>query len=74
MKIIDVQPKEIHVTLEMPLEEIAALLDYFKLAHPLYQKVYQDSDMTTGDAVESGFIGKLQSLYDDLKKGVPNDS
>ena len=70
MKILDVRPKEIHVTLEIGIEEIARILEFFDLVSPIYTKMMKDSDIATGDYVADEFIGKLRLVYDDVKKGT----
>ena len=70
MIILDVQPKEIHVTIELGIEEIARILDFFDLVSPIYAKMMKDSDIETGDYVADEFIGKLRLVHDDVKKGT----
>ena len=72
MNIISVQPKDIHATLEVSIEEIARILDYYDLANPIYLKVMKDSDMKTGEYMDSEFIAKLRLIYEDVRKGVPD--
>lgn len=74
MNIISVQPKEVHATFEVSIEEIARILDYYDLANPIYQKVMKDSDTKTGDYMDGEFIAKLRLIYEDVRKGVANDT
>jgi hypothetical protein len=74
MNIINVQPKDVHVTLEVSIEEIARILDYYDLANPLYTKVMKDVDIKTGEYMENEFISKLRLIFDDVRKGLTNGS
>jgi len=70
MKILNVLPKQIHVVLELPIEEVERILDYFDLANPIYVKVMKDSDMETGEYMENDFIAQLRHMYEDVHKGI----
>lgn len=70
MQILNVQPKQVHVTFELSIEEIARILDYYDLANPLYMKVMKDADTKTGEYMETEFIGTLRQIFEDIKKGV----
>jgi len=72
MNILTVQPKQVHVTLELSIEEIARILDYYDLANPFYQKVMKDTDTKTGEYMEEEFIAKLRLIFDDVRKGLQN--
>ena len=72
MNILNVQPKQVHVTLELSIEEIARILDYYDLANPLYVKVMKDADMTIGDYMEGEFTAKLRLIFEDVNKGMQN--
>lgn len=72
MEILNVQPKQIHVTFELSIQEIGHILDFYDLANPIYAKVMKDSDMATGEYMDGEFIAKLRQIYDDVRKGIGN--
>ena len=42
MRVIDVYPKDVHVTLEISLKELKMLQSYIKISMPFYGKVVED--------------------------------
>jgi len=70
MNIIDVQPKEVHATLEVSIKEIAHILTFYDSARPLYDKVFSDSMGEEGEYMESEFIAKLRVLLEDVQKRI----
>ena len=74
MKVVDIQPKDVHVTLELSVSEIGRFLDFCEKAMPLYAKVYKDSDASSGDYVAEEIALPLKDIFDDIKKGVGHGS
>ena len=73
MRILDVQPRDIHVAVDFSLAEIKHILSFCDKAHPLYQKVYSDENTDESSFIQDVFIDKLNRLIDDLEKGAQND-
>jgi len=70
MRIISVEPKDIHVEIDFSLFEIKRILNFFDKAYPLYQKVYSDEDTDESSFIQDIFVSKLESLIKDLEKGA----
>ncbi len=70
MKILDVQPKEVHVTFELSMQEIAHVLTFYDSARPLYDKVFADQRSEEGEYMTNEYIAKLRLIFEDVRKGV----
>ena len=65
MKILSIQPKDIHVTFEMSLDQIKLLLDFLdnctmKFRNPKLQK--------SVDYVIQDFFKQLNDMYEDVRE------
>jgi len=74
MRILTVEPKDIHVTADFSYAEIKHILNWAEKAHPLYQKVYTDENTSESSYVQDVFINSLRVLADDIEKGMKNGS
>jgi len=70
MQILDVQPRDIHVMVDLSLAEIKHIVRFCDKAHPLYEKVYSDENTDESSFIQDVFIVKLNRLIDDLEKGA----
>ena len=73
MRIVSVEPRDIHILVDYSFAEIKHILNFCELAHPLYKKVYSDENRDESSFINDVFIDKLRTLADDLEKGVQND-
>ena len=69
MIVISIQPKDIHVTFEISIEEIARILTFYDDARPLYDKVFADSMGEEGEFMENEFIAELRQVFENVQKG-----
>lgn len=70
MKILAIQPKDVHVTLEFPVEQIRKIIDFNEKAMSLYAKVYQDEDFGVLEYVKTEYTDILKQLL----KEIENDT
>ncbi|MHA2047151.1 MAG: hypothetical protein ACW99G_20355 [Candidatus Thorarchaeota archaeon] len=63
MKIIDILPRQICISIEFSEEEIRGLLVFLEKAMPLYAKVYLDSDA-------SELSSEIENIYKELKSVI----
>jgi len=68
MKILDVQPKDIHVTLEFSLNEIDLILEYLDHVKVAYVKEAEPKMAQADDLIKSMF-STLNNLHKDLTEG-----
>jgi hypothetical protein len=68
MNVVDVYPKEVYASLEIPITEIAYILTFYDSARPLYDKVFSDQMGEEGEYMENEFIAKLRLLFEDVQK------
>jgi hypothetical protein len=74
MRILTVEPRDIHIAVDFSFAEIKHILNFCELAHPLYQKVYSDENRAESSFIHDVFIDKLRLLAEDIEKGVKDGS
>ena len=60
MKVIDVYPKDVYVSLEIPLKEIKKLQSYIEKSMPFYNKVMEDYEER--EFLEGIFLPQIKSV------------
>ena len=68
VKIIDVVPKDIHITVEFSSRAIERILDFFEKSIALYSKVYIDGPIDESLATVEDFKYKLESVLKTMKE------
>lgn len=67
MIILNVVPKDIHVTIELSLVEVNRLLDFLNRCEVKYNKEEEMDFVESSDFVTRVFFPKLNQLSEDLK-------
>ena len=70
MKIIRIQPKEIHVTIELSLAQIRQIVDFNEKAMSLYVKVYEDANLSVLDYVRNDYTNVLKQVLKEIDHGA----
>lgn len=66
MQIISVQPKDIHITLEMSMKEVRFLLDFLSRS----KLEYTEEEKEWVEFVTKDFFPKLNELEEKIKDGT----
>ena len=69
MKIVDIIPRQICVTIELSAEECASLSDFFEKAMLLYAKVYSDDQADDSLSVADDLTHQLKTVVKTIKEG-----
>lgn len=65
MKVLAVESKDVHVTLEFPVEQIKKIIQFNNQALPLFDKVFGEEE-ELGNFIEDGYTKILEKLLEDI--------
>ncbi len=64
MKVLAVESKDIHVTLEFPVEQIKKIVEFNEIAIPLFYKVFDRPELY--DFIKDGYNEILKKLLEEV--------
>ena len=66
MKVLAVESKDIHVTLEFPVGQIKKIIEFNNRSLPLFSKVFELEDTELEDFIREGYTKILEKLMEEV--------